>query len=124
MTQDTKLSWAQFPHFKQTEFACKDNCGFMDVNLQLVAILEKIRAHFGGKPVIITSGCRCVRHNNKVRTESNGSAHLAGKGADFYLKGVSTQNLLNYTTKLMHEGIIKYTYTNNKNMKGVVHINI
>jgi hypothetical protein len=38
--------------------------------------------------------------------------------------GTSNSNLLNYTTKLMHDGKIKYTYTNNKNMKGVVHINI
>lgn len=123
MTQDTKLSWAQFPHFKQAEFACRDNCGFMDENLQVVAILEKIRAYFGGKPVIVTSGCRCVKHNNKVGG-IKGSKHLSGEACDFYIKGVSTQNLLNYTTKLMHEGIIKYTYTNNKNMKGVVHINL
>lgn len=50
--------------------------------------------------------------------------HLYGKACDFYIKGVSTQNLLNYCYGLMNQGLIKYTYTNNKNMRGVVHINI
>lgn len=53
-----------------------------------------------------------------------GSMHLYGKACDFYIKGVSTQNLLNYCYGLMNQGLIKYTYTNNKNMRGVVHINI
>ncbi len=123
MNQSEGRSWAMYPHFKQTEFACRDKCGFMNENLKVVEILEDIRSHFGNRPVIITSGCRCVRHNNKVGGVK-GSKHLSGEAADFYVKGVSTQALLNYTTLLMHKGKIKYTYTNNKNMKGVVHINI
>lgn len=117
------FDWNDFPHFTKKEFACKDGCGFDDEDLKVVEILENIRAYFGHKPLIITSGCRCIKRNDKVGG-IKGSAHTFGKAADFYIKGVSTQNLLNYTTKLMHEGRIKYTYTNNKNMKGVVHINI
>lgn len=120
---DSVYDWSDFPHFKQSEFACKDRCGFDDEDLQVVKILEDIRAYFGGNPVIVTSGCRCVRHNNKVGG-IKGSKHLEGKACDFYIKNISTQNLLNYTTKLMHEGRINYTYTNNKNMRGVVHIDI
>lgn len=123
LNQTSKYSWNDFKHFKQNEFACKDKCGFSNENLKVVKILEDIRTHFGGKPVIITSGCRCEKHNKKVGG-IKGSKHLSGEAADFYIKGVSTQNLLNYTTALMHKGILKYTYTNNKNMKGVVHINI
>lgn len=123
LNQSAKLTWDNFPHFKQSEFACKDHCGFSNENLKVVEILEGIRSHFGNKPVIVTSGCRCVKRNNKVGG-IKGSKHLSGEACDFYIKGVSTQNLLNYTTKLMHQGKIKYTYTNNKNMKGVVHINI
>lgn len=74
MSQDVARSWAMFPHFQPSEFACKDKCGFMNENLKVVEILEDIRSHFGNVPVIITSGCRCVKHNNKVRrgkTEAN-----------------------------------------------------
>lgn len=49
------LSWDNFPHFKRSEFACKDKCGFDDIDLKVVEILENIRAHFGNRPVIITS---------------------------------------------------------------------
>lgn len=67
LNQSATLRWSDFPHFKQSEFACKDHCGFSNENLKVVKVLEEIRAHFGGKPVIITSGCRCVKHNNRVR---------------------------------------------------------
>lgn len=66
MSQDAARSWSMFPHFQPSEFACKDKCGFMNENLKVVEILEDIRSHFGNRPVIITSGCRCVKHNNKV----------------------------------------------------------
>lgn len=123
LNQTASMSWRDFPHFQRREFACRCGCGYDNENLKVVKILEDIRTHFGGKPVIVTSGCRCVKHNNKVGG-IKGSKHLSGEACDFYIKGVSTQNLLNYTTKLMNQGKIKYTYTNNKNMKGVVHINI
>lgn len=55
LNQSATLRWSDFPHFKQSEFACKDHCGFDNENLKVVKILEEIRAHFGGKPVIITS---------------------------------------------------------------------
>ena len=34
-----------------------------------------------GKPIRITSGCRCIKHNRNVGGASN-SAHLEGKAAD------------------------------------------
>lgn len=112
-----------FPHFQKTEFACKDGCGFDNINPRLVAVLEDIRAHFGNKPLIITSGCRCAKHNAKVGGVQ-GSRHVLGKAADFYIKGVTTKDLLNYCQSLVHQGILRYAYTNNKNMNGVVHIDV
>lgn len=123
LNQTASLSWFNFPHFKKQEFACKCGCGYDNINLKVVKVLEDIRAHFGGKPLIVTSGCRCIKHNNKVGG-IKGSKHLEGLACDFYIKGVSTQNLVNYCTSLMNKRTIKYTYTNNKNMKGVVHINL
>lgn len=118
----TSSVW-NFPHFKKEEFKCKCGCGLNNINYNLVKILEDIRFHFGGKPLIITSGTRCQKHNAAVGG-IKGSEHLKGNAADFYIKGISTDKLLTYCKQLVKEGKIKYTYTNNKNMKGVVHINI
>ena len=112
-----------FAHFKKSEFACKDGCGFDSINHNLVALLEDIRSHFGGKPLVITSGCRCAKHNAKVGGVQ-GSRHVLGKASDFYIKGVSTTDLLNYCRTLVNQGRARYTYTNNTTMKGVVHIDV
>ena len=112
-----------FPHFQQSEFACKCGCGFDDINHTLVQILEDIRSHFGGNPVFITSGCRCAKHNAEVGGVA-GSRHVLGKASDFYIQNVSTRDLLNYCQSLVNQGILRYTYTNSTNMNGVVHIDI
>jgi uncharacterized protein YcbK (DUF882 family) len=112
-----------FQHFKKEEFNCKCGCGANNINHRLVQILEDIRFHFGGNPVIITSGTRCQKHNAAVGG-IRGSKHLEGKAADFYIKNITTRNLLAYCQTLMKSGILNYTYTNSKNMKGVVHIDI
>lgn len=119
---EQKQEW-NFPHFKREEFNCKCGCGANNINFKLVQILEDIRSHFGGNPVIITSGTRCQKHNAAVGG-IRGSKHLTGQAADFYIKNVTTKNLLNYTKTLVSSGILNYTYTNSKNMKGVVHIDI
>lgn len=119
---DTPEEW-NFPHFTQSEFACKCGCGFDDISHRLVQILEDIRAHFGDNPTIITSGCRCAKHNAEVGGVA-GSRHVLGKASDFYIQNVNTNDLLNYCNKLVNQGILRYTYTNGTNMNGVVHIDI
>ena len=105
------------------EFACKCGCGFDDINLRLVQILENIRCYFGYNPIIITSGCRCNSHNKEVGGVS-GSRHVIGKAADFYVQNVHVNDVLKYCQTLVNQGILRYTYTNNSNMNGVVHIDI
>ncbi len=62
----------------------------VDTAAELAAFLERVRAAFGGKPVIITSGYRPPAVNRSVGGAS-GSEHLydaPGVGAvDFYIKG-------------------------------------
>ena len=116
-------TWDDIPHFKKEEMTCKCGCGQNNTDLRLMQVLETIRAHFGGNPVIITSGCRCVKHNREVGGVA-GSKHVVGCAADFYIKGVSTSTLLSYCQSLVNQGVIAYTYTNNTSMNGVVHINI
>lgn len=122
--ESTKLNnWNGIEHFKIDEFACKCGCGYKNINTTLVRILEQIRAHFGGNPCIITSGCRCKSHNQKVGGVQ-GSRHILGKAVDFYIKNVNMADVLQYSKQLVADGILRYAYTNNTNMSGAIHIDI
>ena len=118
----TPSEW-DFPHFQKSEFACKCGCGYDAINYNLVSLLEDIRAHFGGNPLIVTSGCRCATHNANVGGVQ-GSRHVLGKAADFYINGINKNSVLNYCQALVNEGRARYTYTNNSNMGNAVHIDI
>ena len=69
------------PHFEREEFACKDGCGFDDVDLRLVGVLELLRTIINAE-IVITSGCRCENHNREVGGKPE-SYHLGGGAADF-----------------------------------------
>jgi uncharacterized protein YcbK (DUF882 family) len=73
-------------HFSRSEFACKCGCGFNTVDVELVGILESIRQRFD-KPITVTSGCRCVAHNEAEGGGSK-SQHLIGRAADIIVHGV------------------------------------
>lgn len=124
-SQKVECSWDNIRYFKQNEFTCKCGCGLNRIDLRLVKILDEIREHFG-RPVIVTSGCRCVKHNAK-EGGVQGSRHVLGKAADFYIQGVSISDTLNYTRNLVAQGKLRYTYTGSYSkgyMGGAVHIDI
>ncbi len=73
-------------HFTRAEFACKCGCGFDAVDIELLAVLERIREHYKC-PVHINSGCRCVKHNHAVGGKAD-SDHIKGKAADIVVEGV------------------------------------
>ncbi|GHE20107.1 D-Ala-D-Ala carboxypeptidase family metallohydrolase [Halomonas urumqiensis] len=75
------------PHFQRHEFACSCGCGFDTVDSDTLAVLERLRKHFG-KPVTITSGCRCPRHNARVGGAPN-SQHLRGRAADIQVRDIN-----------------------------------
>lgn len=68
-------------NFSRDEFACKCGCGFDDINLLLVGILQYFRDLIG-KPITINSACRCTTHNEEVGGEPN-SYHVDGEAIDF-----------------------------------------
>ena len=107
-------------YFKRNEFTCKCGCGFNHIDISLVKMLDKIREHYG-KPIVITSGVRCVTHNRKVGGTSQ-SYHVKNKAADFYVKGVNVYEVLRFCQTLVNQRVLNYTYTNNTTMKGCVHI--
>lgn len=112
-------------HFKLSEFKCHCGCGETRIDIRLVKILDEIRDYYE-KPLIITSGVRCPKHNKEVGGSST-SWHLStrgGRASDFYVQGVNVTELLSHCIDLRNQGKIRYTYTNNTSMNGVVHIDI
>lgn len=87
-------------HFKSSEFACKCGCGFGlnkgDVSERLLERLEELREHFG-KPIYITSACRCERHNKNVGGAAH-SQHLLGTAADIIIRDVKPEDVYNYVS--------------------------
>lgn len=81
-------------HFSRSEFRCKcGRCTCDSVDVELVRLLENIRAHFD-RPIEITSGHRCLVHNSDVggampTDNRGGSLHLYGRAADIKVAGVS-----------------------------------
>jgi len=83
------MKLANSKYFSRSEFTCKCGCGFDTVDAELLAILDVVREHFA-TPVYITSGCRCLNYNLKVRG-SQDSQHIKGRAADIYIKTVSPE---------------------------------
>ena len=67
-------------NFSRAEFACKCGCGFDDIDLDFVAILQSIRGALGSS-LVINSGCRCATHNAKSGGAVT-SAHVTGHAVD------------------------------------------
>jgi uncharacterized protein YcbK (DUF882 family) len=96
------------PHIQVGEFALFeearrfDKQHQVDTAAELAAFLERCRAQFGGKPVIITSGYRPAAINRSVGGAS-GSEHLynaPGVGAvDFYIQGESVKVVQDWCDK-------------------------
>jgi len=81
-------------NFTREEFACKCGCGFNTVDYEMVFLLQDLRDYWD-KPVTITSGCRCEKHNVKVGGHYN-SGHLRAEAIDFYVKDISPTKIHNW----------------------------
>ena len=66
-------------NFKVREFACCDGTDTVFVSPELVAVLQKIRDHFG-KAVNINSGYRTEAHNKKVGGAAYSQHKYGGQG--------------------------------------------
>ncbi len=87
-------------NFQRSEFKCKcNNCNFNTVDVELIRLLETVRARFG-KPVTITSAARCASHNKAVGG-SDTSQHLLGKAADIVVKDTPPSEVFEFVTAHM-----------------------
>lgn len=66
-------------NFTSEEFACKCGCEYDTPDPELIRMLQVARDMYG-KPIRITSGCRCIKHNRNVGGTAN-SAHISGMAA-------------------------------------------
>ena len=85
--------------FKVKEFACQDGSDPVFVSDALVAVLQKIRTHFG-VPVDVNSGFRSAGHNKKVGGAAY-SRHLYGTAADIAVRGVAPEKVYAYAETLL-----------------------
>lgn len=70
--------------FVRSEFDCPCGCSTQMVDPELTEKLQRIR-NVLGKPIKITSGYRCLKHNQDVKGGTN-SRHRYGMAADWRLK--------------------------------------
>ncbi len=75
-------------NFKLSEFRCKCGCGLDNINKLVVYKLQQVRDIYG-KPIVITSGLRCIEWNKKQGGKEN-SAHITGLAVD--VKCISSRN--------------------------------
>lgn len=79
-------------NFDSSEFACKCGCGYDTPNPELIRMLQAARELYG-KPMRITSGCRCIKHNRNVGGTAN-SAHISGMAVDIATPTGTTRYLI------------------------------
>lgn len=92
---NTKLS----ANFRVREFACTDGSDPIFISPDLVAVLQKIRTHFG-KSVTITSAYRTPGRNKAVGGTTY-SQHLYGTAADIKVNGVAPKKVAEYAESIL-----------------------
>ncbi len=101
-------NYALSPHFKLREFACKDGNDELRVHPALLKGLEKLRTHFGNRPVTINSAYRTAEHNAAEKGHPN-SRHLYGLAADIVIRGVDPDFVAKVANLEPFGGVGQYT---------------
>lgn len=83
--------WVNFnPH--TDHFACRC-CGRLIIVPTTMDKLQRVRTEFG-RPMIITSGYRCSRHNQKVSSSGPNGPHTTGRPVDVKIFGEEALDLI------------------------------
>jgi uncharacterized protein YcbK (DUF882 family) len=90
-------------HFAKSEMTCNCGCGTLKYTVQLMGVLEFIRARLM-RPVIILSGTRCYARNAKCGGVEN-SQHLYGTAADIYVPGIDLETIARAARQADADGI-------------------
>lgn len=104
-------------NFNKNEFDCKCGCGLNNINLYLVELLQDVRDAIK-KPLIITSGCRCKKHNDAIGGVPF-SEHTIGLAVDIKCDNLNERyiilpeilkrfNRIGIDKKFIHVGVDKF----------------
>ena len=102
--------WQEIRWFDREEFRCRCGGKYCDgfpaePEWALVELAEQVREHFC-RPVLVSSGLRCKKHNDACGGVSN-SRHLSGKAMDFRVESVPGQRVLAWVKALPG---VRYAY--------------
>ena len=122
---ETGTFWDHIRYWSREEFRCR--CGNyhapycdgfpVEPDETLVEMVDDIRAHFG-RPAHPSSGIRCERHNADQPGAAANSKHKRGKALDFFIEGISGEELKAYAAK---DPRCTYTYVISGNY---VHVDV
>jgi uncharacterized protein YcbK (DUF882 family) len=79
-------------NFSRSEMDCPCDCGFSTADVELIEVLEGVRARFGDRSVTISSGCRCDQYNKRIGGAKH-SKHKLGIAADIVIHGVDPKDV-------------------------------
>lgn len=94
-------------------------CGKGDLSVGMYVLLEVIRIHFNA-PVIITSGCRCMKHHKEIY---RGLKKPAPEFSDHLLDGNKQSNGVDIKVK-GYAPIEVYHFLNNTAFKDVLSLGV
>lgn len=111
-------------YFQRSEFTCKCRCGTNKVQQPLIDMLNVIREEFG-KPVTVTSGTRCVKHNAEVKGATN-SNHLTGHAADIRCadRSMTPKQMYDVVMRLYNTGKIPQLAGISWNYDTIIHVDV
>ena len=78
-------------NFTTNEMAC-GCCGKADMDEEFMRVLQSIRDEMQ-RPLKITSGFRCEKHNLKVSSTGKNGPHTFAKAADILISGADAMRL-------------------------------
>ncbi|WP_053954675.1 YcbK family protein [Inediibacterium massiliense] len=93
-------------NFKLKEFECRDGSHLVKVDEKLIILLQILRDRVQ-KPIIITSGFRTEKYNQRVGGAKK-SQHLLGRAADIKVPGVYPDEVAKIAKEIGFKGIGVY----------------
>lgn len=90
-------------YFKPAEFACRC-CGVSKMDPVFLEEVDELRHRFG-RPLVISSGYRCPRHNVQVSSTGRTGPHTTGRAADLLIDRAPALEVLRIALALRFTGI-------------------